>query len=64
MICPHCKYEHGWNYEKEENVIGNSGTFFMLPIEMTKKDPWEEIEREYLYACPSCGISFINTRGE
>lgn len=61
MICPHCKYENGWNDELERVVKGDKGRFYVLPIEMTKRDVWEsETIRSDLYACPNCKIAFIN----
>lgn len=61
MICPHCEYEHGCNYDLDKEIKGDKGTFYELPIEMTKRDAWEsETEIRILYACPSCGKTFID----
>ena len=60
MICPHCEYEHGWNYEREENVIGKKELFYTLPVEMKRTHTYGSVtEREIIYACPSCGKTFI-----
>jgi len=60
MKCPHCKYEHsGYDFEKKEAVEGNHGDFFQLPIKMVRSLMWGQDEENHLYACPSCGVAFI-----
>lgn len=36
MICPHCKYEHGWNNEEEKDIIGKKNVFYTLPVNQEK----------------------------
>ena len=60
MICPHCKYEHGWRNEQDINIIGDKGGFYQHPVEVKRREPWSEIEMAEVYACPSCGILFID----
>ena len=62
MECPNCKYEHGWNGEKQECVDGDSGEFYILAIEMERKSKYSIFEKEHakLYGCPVCGITFIS----
>lgn len=62
MICPHCEYEHGWNSEDLEHIVGDLGAFYTLSneIKATRKTTWGGDDRE-IYFCPDCGTSFIET---
>jgi hypothetical protein len=61
MKCPKCEYENGFNAETMENVIGEHGGFFTLPIEVKKIDPerFRDITRD-VFSCPNCGILFAH----
>lgn len=62
MVCPHCKYEHGYNYEQGKDIEGDKGEFYDHVIEMKREDKCSYTrneEKAYLHACPSCGIAFI-----
>lgn len=58
MICPNCYYEHGWNGDALEHVIGDKGSFYTLAIEASRKTTWGGNDKQ-VYFCPSCGASFI-----
>jgi transposase-like protein len=55
MICPYCGYEHTYTN------TGKKGTFFTLSVPMIQSADgygyWDV--KETLYACPSCGKTFI-----
>lgn len=59
MVCPHCKYENGWNDELEKQINGEKGKFYKSILPMQKKT-WYDDEQRTLYACPACGKTFIN----
>lgn len=61
MQCPHCKYEHGWSGDDHQEIKGEKGGFFELPIKAEKYSIFDyNTQRETVYACPSCGILFID----
>lgn len=60
MICPSCEYEHGWNGEALDHIIGELGAFYTLEIKATRKRTWGGEDKD-VYFCPDCGNSFIET---
>lgn len=62
MICPNCYYEHGWNGDALEHIVGDKGAFYLPSndIKATRKTTWGG-EDKPIYFCPSCGTSFIET---
>jgi len=67
MKCPACKYEYTERYgkAKAESVIGEAGDFFYLPKRRFERtvygSPHETQQKTAAYACPSCGVCFIDT---
>ena len=59
MICPHCKYEHGWSGELLKGVTGDEGDFYKLPITLERDGIYHGDERVGLYGCPNCKKTFI-----
>ena len=59
MKCPKCEYEHGYSNEQNNNIDGAKGDFWEQPVPLERGSSWN-IERKRLYACPSCGVAFIN----
>jgi hypothetical protein len=59
MKCPSCKYIHGFDIEKNEDIEGEKGQFFDMPVKMERSHNWND-EARRLFACPACGIAFIN----
>lgn len=62
MKCPHCEYQHGfdWNGDEYVDTKGKKGEFFELLIETMRYASDGETERMTAYACPSCGKLFID----
>jgi len=69
MICPVCKYEYKYRYnmdEKEKKALPLEGDFFYSPKKMRRNDYDTQFHRKEsaeLYACPKCGVAFIETAG-
>lgn len=59
MKCPHCDYFHGWNYDKKEEIKGESGEFYFLDTMLKRYAFWDTGEKAKLYACPACRKTFI-----
>ena len=60
MICPNCYYEHGWNGDALEHVVGDKGSFYTLDLKASRKTTWGGTDKP-VYFCPSCGTGFIET---
>lgn len=62
MNCPNCYYEHGWNADALEHIVGDKGSFFKLTndVKATRKETWGGEDRAVFF-CPACGTSFIET---
>lgn len=62
MICPNCYYEHGWNGDALEHIVGDKGSFYRPSngIKATRKTDWGGEDKQ-IYFCPACGVSFIET---
>lgn len=71
MKCPGCDYKHGHNWEVideatgEEDLvktIGEVGDFCQHPVKMERPDRYHDHNNQQtrLYACPACGIAFID----
>jgi predicted RNA-binding Zn-ribbon protein involved in translation (DUF1610 family) len=58
MKCPHCGYLSGWEGERLDVVQGKKGAFYSLPVKVERDDSYR-LDQKLLYACPSCGIAFI-----
>lgn len=58
MKCPHCGYEHGWSSETLEDLHGEDGGFYTLPIELVQKESYYPSSRQVL-GCPSCNKLFM-----
>lgn len=60
MKCPHCDYMHGteWIGEVLENIEGDAGRFFELPVKLERR-VYHEMRQAQLMACPSCLKTFI-----
>jgi len=66
MKCPSCKYEHReFAYDKKKKIIGKKGDFFFLEKRRFIRDIYKAVhetrEKAAAYACPSCGVVFIET---
>ena len=60
MVCPHCRYEHGWNGDKLDDVKGAKGNFFRFSHYLIEKlDTWPEIIK-FIYGCTSCNKLFMD----
>jgi hypothetical protein len=66
MKCPHCKYAHGYVWNPNEkgtedfaDVIGEKGAFFVLPVKVESSPEQHYKNPKPVYACPACGILFI-----
>ena len=69
MICPNCKYEHGYtdrydennNYIETEEVSGDCGVFFEMENKAERDiGGYTQPKRERVFGCPKCGVMFIN----
>lgn len=60
MECPHCKYETGFNINKNTYEEAKSGEFFKLGnnIKMEKED-FSKITRS-IFGCPKCKKLFMS----
>ena len=54
MKCTHCEYEHEVCGEQ-----GAFGEFFELDSVKTERYAKGQMDYRELYACPSCGVAFI-----
>ena len=54
MICPNCKYEHGWNGATQIN--GKHDDFFKLPVTLERISDikWGYDNDRSVYGCPKC----------
>ena len=64
MKCPYCEYKHGWDDgdSEDDDSVGVKGDFFWLDSYMIKyaiHDTYNSIVEKTLFACPSCGKTFI-----
>lgn len=63
MICPHCGYKAGWNYDITDATVGEKGEFYSIDAHvMTRRDPnayHTKKEETTLYGCPVCKKAFI-----
>jgi len=67
MICPHCEYENGGKMDCDKNewveIEGNKGSFWVSKLDMERNEGSDcysnGYEKTKLYACPSCGKTFI-----
>lgn len=59
MKCPNCNYLHGWDNSQLKNIAGEAGNFYRLPINMERISSYDDMDREPVYACPHCGMVFI-----
>jgi protein-arginine kinase activator protein McsA len=59
MICPNCKYEYGYNLDKQEYIEPDKGDFFRHPILIERERKYGREQRQQIYACPKCGMLFI-----
>jgi len=65
MKCPSCKYEHReFAYNKKKKIIGKKGDFFFLEkkrfVRTIYASAFETTDKAAAYACPNCGIVFID----
>ena len=69
MECPQCNYQHGqiWVNTDEEGysgdlktIEGNKGDFYESPVRMNRPHELNPMTSEKLFACPSCGIAFLD----
>ena len=63
--CPSCEYKNGrGNVDLEEDIYGDEGNFFILPIKMeqdqTRYGRYSSPRQERVYGCPRCGNLFMN----
>lgn len=59
MKCPHCNYQHGYDYEAKKDIRGLEGEFFSLSVDMRQTMEHINYRERTLYACPKCGKTFI-----
>ena len=63
MKCPHCKYEHGFVGIDDEGAMivkeGKEGEFLRLEVSAYKPN-LGLYKKKPVYACPSCGILFMD----
>jgi len=61
MKCPHCSYRDGYQADTQEDIHGEKGAFYSLPVKMERtSEDYGPDEVRRLYACPSCGIALID----
>ena len=65
MKCPHCFYEHTWDWEENRTPkhTGESGDFFTFTKVLKRQEYGTKFgwatERAQLYGCPVCTKTFI-----
>lgn len=62
MICPNCKYAHGYDWNESDEyvgVVGKEGDFYDTAIKMERTRAYADPEQISSYGCPACKIVFI-----
>jgi len=61
MKCPSCSYRDGY-FKGEGHIDGINGEFYKSKELVMERGTYLCVQAKPLYACPKCGITFIEVR--
>jgi hypothetical protein len=62
MKCPNCGYITGYEWNEDggyEDVKGEAGEFYRLPIKLEREEPYSQPESAQVRGCPVCKVLFM-----